>query len=68
MFAFSCPSYKSTSRGSGSAADLQKQVAALSHELSEAREQQTASSEVLQIISSSPDDLKQAFQRMLANS
>jgi hypothetical protein len=49
-----------------SVADLQKQVVALSRELSEAQEQQTASSEVLQIISSSSGDLKHAFQGMLA--
>jgi two-component system NtrC family sensor kinase len=47
-------------------AELQKQVAALSRELSQAREQQTASSEVLQIISTSPGELAQVFQAMLA--
>ncbi len=64
------PKRSGTSRaapaGVPSAADLQKQVAVLSRELSEAREQQAASSEVLRIISSSPGDLKQAFQAMLA--
>src|SRR5215470_9659336 len=50
-----------------SSANLQDQVAALRRDLKEAREQQTAASEVLKVISRSPGELGSAFNAMLEN-
>jgi hypothetical protein len=46
-------------------ADLQNQVNALTRELTQAREQQTATSDVLKVISQSPFDLKSVLQTLV---
>ena len=61
------PKARKASTAHVSTGDLQDQVAAISRELKEAREQQAATSDVLRVISSSPTELQSVLDMVGEN-
>jgi hypothetical protein len=58
------PKARKAATAHASTGDLRDQVAALSRELKDAREQQTATTEVLKVIAGSTGELESVFQAM----